>query len=226
MMRLTLVLAWLALVAQARQTATGAVYSRAQAERGRARYDLTCQRCHAADLSGGAGSALKGETFLSDWQGLPLARLFERIRTMPPDASPPPADEALDILSYVLSVNGLPAGDPLSIERLEDVRLGAGSATVPDFALVQVLGCVASGTAGEWLVTRATAPVRTTNPEPSPTDEQPQGARGEATFRLLNAYPSPAKLAGQLVEVKGFLIRGAVDAINVTALTRRASVCP
>ncbi len=53
-----------------------------------------------------------------------------------------------------------------------------------------------------------------------------QSSRGDAMFRLLNAFPSPAKLDGHRAEVKGFLIRGSSDAINVTALTSVASSCP
>ena len=77
-------------------------------------------------------------------------------------------------------------------------------------------------------ITSATAPVRTTNPEPSPEDERLRRAasRGDATFRLLNAFPSPANLDGHLAEVKGFLIRGSIDTINVTALTSVTSSCP
>ena len=231
-MRFTVIAAVLiGLSAQAaqRSTADGA-YSPAQAERGRALYGANCQGCHAADLSGGVGSALKGEKFQSDWGGLPLARLFERIRTMPPGAPAPPAEEAaVELLAHILASNGLPPGETLSIERLEDIRFqsGAASNVVPDFALVQVFGCI-TGKTDEWLVTSATLPVRTTNPEPSPEDERLSHStrRGDASFRLMNAYPSPAKYAGHRAEVKGFLIRGPVDRINVTALTSVTTSCP
>jgi mono/diheme cytochrome c family protein len=231
-MRLTLIAAILTglAVQEARRSTADGVYSADQAERGRGRYASTCQGCHAADLGGGVGSALKGDKFKSDWSGLPLARLFERIRTMPPDASTPqPEDAALQLLAHVLAVNGFPPGETLTIERLEDIQFQPGerSDAVPNFALVQLVGCVTSRTPGEWLLTTATAPVRTTNPEPSPENERPreEARRGDGTFRLLNAFPSPARLDGHLVEVKGFLIRGSTDAINVTALTSVASSC-
>jgi mono/diheme cytochrome c family protein len=231
-MRLTVIvviLTGLTVLEAQRSTADG-VYSLDQAERGRGRYASACQGCHAADLSGGVGSALKGDQFRSDWGGLPLARLFERIRTMPPSASAPqPEDAAVELLAHVLAANGFPPGETLSIERLDDIRFQSGerSDAVPDFALVQVFGCITSRTPGEWLITSATAPVRTTNPEPSPEDERLRHAasRGDAAFRLLNAFPSPAKLDGHLAEVKGFLIRGSMDSINVTALTSVTSAC-
>ena len=156
---------------QAQRSTADGVYSPDQAERGRGRYAATCQGCHAADLSGGVGSALKGDQFKSDWGGLPLARLFERIRTMPPGApAPQPEDAAVELLAHVLAANGFPPGETLSIERLDDIRFQSAerSDAVPDFALVQVFGCITSRTPGEWLITSATAPVRTTNPEPSP----------------------------------------------------------
>jgi mono/diheme cytochrome c family protein len=211
-----------------RSTADG-VYAPAQAERGRALYGTTCQVCHAADLSGGVGSALKGDQFKSDWGGLPLARLFDRIRTMPPGApEPQPDGAAVELLAHLLEGNGFPSGETLSIEQLEDIRFQSGEPSdVPDFALVQVFGCITSRTPGEWMVTSATVPVRTTNPESSSEDERLRHAetRGDATFRLMNAFPSPANLAGHRAEVKGFLIRGSTDSINVTALTSVASSC-
>src|SRR5262245_49791470 len=104
-MRLTVIVAILAglTVQVARRSTADGVYSADQADRGRGLYAATCQGCHAADLSGGVGSALKGDTFKSNWGGLPLARLFERIRTMPPNAAAPQTeDAAVDLLAHVL----------------------------------------------------------------------------------------------------------------------------
>ena len=219
------------LIAQDRQqSTTDGIYSPAQAERGRARYEATCQGCHAADLSGGVGSALRGDKFLSDWSGLPLARLFERIRTMPPNAQAPQTEEATaDLLAYVLAANKFPSGEALHVDRVEHIRFATGDApdAVPDFALVQVLGCIRRETADEWVVTAAQAAVRTRDPEPSAPDRRREAhIRGTETFRLMNAYPKPDKLEGHLAEVKGFLIRGARNSINVTAITDVAPTCP
>ena len=228
-MRLTLIAAIVATltVQEARRSTADGIYSADQADRGRERYASTCQGCHAADLTGGVGSALKGDKFKSDWGGLPLARLFERIRTMPPNAgAPQPEAAAIELLAHVLSENGFPPGETLSIGRLDDIRFQSGE-LVPNFALVQVVGCVKAGASNDWLLTNSTPPVRTTNPEPSPENERLRDAtsRGDATFRLLNAFPSPAKLDGQRAEAKGFLIRGPPDAINVTSLTSVAESC-
>ena len=231
-MRLTLITAILAslTVQEARRSTADGVYSTGQADRGRGRYASTCQGCHAANLSGGVGSALKGDKFKSDWGGLPLTRLFERIRTMPPNAgAPQPEDAAIELLAHVLAENGFPPGETLSIDRLDDIRFQSGEQAdaVPNFALVQVVGCVSAGKSNDWFLTNATAPIRTTNPESSPENERLRYAssRGDATFRILNAFPSPAQLDGHLAEAKGFLIRGAPDAINVTSLTGVAGSC-
>jgi mono/diheme cytochrome c family protein len=213
-----------------RSTVDG-VYSPSQAERGRQQYELTCQACHAPDLSGGVGSALKGETFITAWTGLPLARLFERIRTMPPDSPAPLADAVvIDVLAYVLAENAFPPGEPLSASQIGTIRFGSGreSDAPPESGLVLVFGCVERGADGGWHVSRATAPVRTRNPDSSPADERarmsPPGEGG--TFRLLNAYPSPERVAGHFVEVKGFLIRGPIAALNVTAMASVTPTCP
>jgi mono/diheme cytochrome c family protein len=220
-----------ALAAQeAQRTTADGVYSLAQAERGRGRYEAVCQSCHAPDLSGGVGSALKGDTFTTNWSGLPLARLFERVRTMPPDSPSPLSDEAAeDLVAYLLSVNGFPAGDPIARGGVEEIRFGSSEApdAVPNFALVQVFGCIRRGPDGGWLAVNATPPVRTRDPDASPAGGSPrdQPPGGSGTFRLLNAFPSPEKFDGQLAEAKGFLIRGDVDSINVTALSSVAPAC-
>ena len=41
-------------------TVKDGVYTTGQAARGRERYEASCQRCHGADLTGGAGRSLTG----------------------------------------------------------------------------------------------------------------------------------------------------------------------
>ena len=88
------------------------VYTTAQAERGKATFLVTCQRCHNADLSGDRGPALKGERFMTTWGGGSVKRLFEKIRdTMPPFATSTLDDATkLDIVTFILQTNGFPAG--------------------------------------------------------------------------------------------------------------------
>lgn len=208
------------------------VYSATQADRGRAQYERTCQPCHGGDLRGAVGSALVGDDFVGHWSGLQLDRLFDRVRTMPPDTAERPAgSEALDLVAYILSANGFPAGaKDLDAENMPRIRIERrGSAgEVPNFSLVAIVGCLAASERREWIVTGTSRPMRTTNPDASTDEELARAAttpRGDDSYRLLNPYPSPDKLEGHLVEAKGFLIRGAVNAVNVTALASVATAC-
>jgi mono/diheme cytochrome c family protein len=61
------------------------VYTDAQAKRGQGLYNQHCASCHGDQLTGGEmAPPLAGGEFLSNWNGLTLGDLFERIRkTMP-----------------------------------------------------------------------------------------------------------------------------------------------
>ena len=89
------------------------IYSEEQAIRGQTLYNERCWQCHGETLAGlDQAPALVGPQFAGSWQGEPLSALVSRIEAMPPDkpGSLTPA-ESVDILSYVLWYNGLPAGE-------------------------------------------------------------------------------------------------------------------
>jgi mono/diheme cytochrome c family protein len=89
------------------------VYSAAQAARGKTTFEGTCARCHNPDLAGSErGPALKGRSFLSNWEDDSLETLFTKIRdTMPPQGSNALSEDLkIDILAYILQVNAYPAG--------------------------------------------------------------------------------------------------------------------
>ncbi len=213
-------------------TAGSAVFSVAQVERGQAGYEADCSSCHGVDLQGDSANALVGEGFVRAWTGLPLAGLFDFVRTMPPEAAASLGDRVyLDILSYVLHTNGFPSGaEDLRLDDLATVLLeGAeGPQEVPDHSLVQVVGCLTRGPDDAWIVTRASRPTRTRNPDASTGEARPGSIttlRGAAAFELLYVFPRPDDLEGHRVEVKGFLIRGDRDALNVTALSSLSDEC-
>jgi len=90
------------------------VYTAEQAKRGSPLYRQKCATCHGDKMTGGESAPpLAGGQFLSNWNGLTLDVLFERIRlTMPVDN--PAAVNRLskaDILAYILSMNRFPSGD-------------------------------------------------------------------------------------------------------------------
>ena len=212
------------------------VYSAEQAMRGKKLYEATCSRCHGEDLSGANARPLAGESFIRDWGGLKLDGVLTRARTMPPGASGSLGETGyVDIIAYVLEVNEFPHGEgELTAERAGDILVyGAdGPDAVPNFAMVQVVGCLARDDR-TWIVTDGSEPIRTRDPDASTgdvlalTEAMPLGGN---TFELMYVFPDPDPYEGHRVEAKGFLIRreddaGALDAINVTAVASLEAAC-
>ena len=212
------------------------VYSAEQAMRGKKLYEATCSRCHGEDLSGANARPLAGESFIRDWGGLKLDGVLTRAMTMPPGASGALGEAGyVDIIAYVLEVNEFPHGEAeLTAERAGDVLVyGAdGPDAVPNFAMVQVVGCLARDDR-TWIVTDGSEPIRTRDPDASIgdvlalTQAMPLGGN---TFELMYVFPDPDPYEGHRVEAKGFLIRreddaGALDAINVTTVASLEAAC-
>ncbi len=215
-------------------TVKDGVFTVEQAARGRERYESTCQRCHGADLTGGAGRSLTGDVFLRDWTGLTLDSLFDRMQSMPPGGSESLAAEAyVDIISYVLDRNGFPAGAAeLSAGLLGGVRVEGedGPDVVPNYSLVRVVGCLTGSDADGWRLSDASGEVRTDDPAASSGAELAETeatALGGNAFQLMYVFPSPAAYVGHKVETKGLLIRdeAAEDSLNVTSVQSLAERC-
>ncbi len=107
------------------------VYSQDQAKRGQAVYNTNCSSCHGDTLMGGESApALAGGEFLSNWNGLTLGELFERVRSTMPQNKPGSLSRENNalILAYMLSVNNFPAGKtdlPQQTEVLKEIRIDA-----------------------------------------------------------------------------------------------------
>src|SRR4030095_7230367 len=110
------------------------VFTTAQAQRGKAALlQNGCNGCHGAELAGDRGPSLKGDRFIAAWENGSVNRLFSKIRdTMPPlNAEQVPANTKVDIVAYLLEVNGFPAGsselalDPAALDALQIVKKGA-----------------------------------------------------------------------------------------------------
>lgn len=96
-----------------RSTRSG-VYTADQAMRGSEVYGLSCASCHTA-------ATHTGPAFAAKWTGLPLAALFEFIRSSMPKSDPGSLSEREYLLAlvYVLQMNGMPPGtDPLPADSL------------------------------------------------------------------------------------------------------------
>ncbi len=107
------------------------VYTEEQAKRGESLYHEKCAACHGDKLTGGESAPpLTGGQFLSNWNGLTLDVLFERIRvTMPSDNPARVARQPkADILAYMLGMNSFPAGKtelPAKSELMKDILIEA-----------------------------------------------------------------------------------------------------
>ena len=116
------------------QTIWDGVYTQEQAIRGSGGFAGHCASCHGADLGGtGEAPALSGPKFLSDFDGLSLGDLFDRIRTTMPQDNPGSLtrDNVADILAYLLKANALPAGPKALDRRSEYLKAIAFSAAKP-----------------------------------------------------------------------------------------------
>jgi S-disulfanyl-L-cysteine oxidoreductase SoxD len=89
------------------------IYSPEQAARGEAHYAARCGACHGATLNGtGEAPGLSGGEFVSHYDQLTIADLFDRVRTTMPHNDPGSMtrDEYADIVAFLLKSNGFPEG--------------------------------------------------------------------------------------------------------------------
>jgi S-disulfanyl-L-cysteine oxidoreductase SoxD len=127
------VVAVLAMVAAAQPSRSvwDGVYTADQAKRGADLYADQCSACHGLALNGGEmAPPLSGGEFMSNWNGLTVGDLFDRIRTTMPADSPGTLgrDKTADILAHILSANQFPAGSmelSRQSEVLKDIRFEA-----------------------------------------------------------------------------------------------------
>ena len=107
---------------ETRQTASvwDGVFTEVQAKRGQAVYPGPCGTCHGRRLNGApddpdmrSTTPLARARFLRIWEGRSLATLFEYTRATMPEGNPGSLtdEEYVDVIAYMLSVGGMPAGD-------------------------------------------------------------------------------------------------------------------
>jgi len=116
---------------KASRTVWDGVYTKEQVKRGERLYAQLCSSCHGQELAGNDEAApLSGPAFQASWEGLSVGELSNRVRvSMPPnDPGTLSRQQIVDILSYVLSVNGFPSGKSeldSKPEVLKQVRIEA-----------------------------------------------------------------------------------------------------
>jgi quinoprotein glucose dehydrogenase len=103
------------LCAQDTKSTSAGVFTEEQAKKGEAAYQRVCASCHGADLHSTEAEApdLTDGAFKFGWREKTIAERFETIRkTMPPGKAGNLDDQTyLDIVTYILRFNGVPAGD-------------------------------------------------------------------------------------------------------------------
>src|SRR2546425_736307 len=209
---LLLTLAAMAAFAQDSKIWNG-VFTAAQADRGKAAFEHDCVNCHIKDLNGSTrGPALKGDRFMLNWQDTTVDSLFTKIRFSMPATYPEtvPDDVKLDIVAYLLQSNGFPVGTAelkQDEDALESIQIAKrGSAEIPNFTLVEVVGCLEPGPKNAWTLTKASAPVATREETATPALLKEAQAKplGGQTFVLVSASAfSPTSQQGHKIEARG-----------------------
>ena len=104
--------------------ATEGWFTQAQATQGHQYFNNQCAQCHRPDLTGAAGPALVGPTFLAKWGNKPLSDLYQFEHKNMPATNPGsvPRDQLIAITAYILQKNGFPAGN-MPMDKWEASRL-------------------------------------------------------------------------------------------------------
>ena len=107
-----------------------AVYTSAQADRGKALFSERCSACHGDALEGKIGPSLAADSFKADFDGLTVDDLFEYVQTSMPrgNVGTLSREQTTDAVAFLLTSNGFPAGSkdlPQDAESLKKIRVEA-----------------------------------------------------------------------------------------------------
>jgi mono/diheme cytochrome c family protein len=222
----------------ARKTVREAVYTEAQADRGKKVYEGNCVTCHLPDLdgsenpdAGARGAPLVGTRFVQDFGESKVSALFNKMKRDMPSGRPGTLtdQEYLDAAAYVLHRNRFPAGaTELTEETAGDLWIpGAGGAEgLQNYTFVTAVGCLHQDATRSWLLTSAQE-LKKTDPAAGVAPAAVPEGPGEFTFRLLDAISyNPEPHNGHKVRVTGYMVRlGAEIRVNVQSLQMAGTSC-
>jgi mono/diheme cytochrome c family protein len=208
------------------------VYTPEQGEQGKILFESNCSTCHKSDLSGDRGPALTGDTFFSSWEAGSVNKLYTKIKeTMPRNRGTTSLseDNYLAIVAYILQANAFPPSKDdmeLSVDDLEDIQIarkGQGKTNaIPNFALVQVVGCLEQGQNQHWRLTNTSQPLLSKDQPASAQELKDDLARplGSDVFVLHSvARFKPESYRGQKMEARGLIYKGGNESLlSLTSL--------
>jgi mono/diheme cytochrome c family protein len=210
------------------KTVDQGVYTAAQAARGATVFENSCFGCHREP--GGNAPVLAGERFTKTFSDATLQTVFTAIKTTMPRNAPGSLSDAeyVDVVAHLLKINSYADGmNELAVANLAAIKIPGQTGSL-DFALVQVVGCLAQN-GRVWTLSRATEPVRTREPDAPKDDAAAQldaAPLGERTFRLQQVYGAPAGWKDQRIVAKGFLTKaGSEERVNITSMRTLTSTC-
>jgi quinoprotein glucose dehydrogenase len=215
------------------------IFTAAQADRGQAAAAQgRCTGCHGTELGGtDRAPALKGPAFLANWEDGSVNRLFAKIRdTMPPSNTDQlAAATKLDVVAFLLRENGFPAGsgelpsETDALDTIQIVKKAVDAGGAPNFALVQVVGCLSGDASSGWTVTSAAEPVVTRDEAPSTNALRTAESKalGNQTLHLVSVSSLKMDaMKGHKIEARGLLYREQAYAdLNVTSLQSVGPTC-
>jgi hypothetical protein len=145
-----------------------------------------------------------------------------------------PDQTYVDIISYMLQNNEMPAGsDELKPEMLPSVEVVGkdGPKPVPNFAPVLSVGCLIETGENRWVLINASEPVRTRDSFKKIEKEleiSQTRLLGQYTFRLADAENfDAAPHVSKKIQVKGIIVRApAGNRINVNSIEPISESCP
>jgi len=217
------------------RTVGDGIFTAEQAARGHAlAVERGCVFCHENGGTSGTAPRLTGAAFLSHWRNRRLTDLFFKMRDgMPPGYPDEVADEKkIDILAYLLQENGFPPGpNPLVLDRtvLDSIEISASRdrSSPQNFALVDVVGCLARQPENGWVLTGSSEPISAIAPPRQSMGAAVQAAAGTAKYTLVNVNRfQPATHVGQRMMARGLLYSGARETLlNLTSLQLVGSSC-
>jgi len=111
------------------KTVWSGIFTAEQVTRGKDKAMAECTACHGMDLKGDLAPALIGPDFIDHWYDARLGELTTRVQNTMPQSAPGSlkAEEYADVIAYLLSENGFPAGaDELKmapVEALDAIKI-------------------------------------------------------------------------------------------------------